>query len=663
MFADVASFPDPDAPLAQETYGELSPFVRREWLLTNGLGGFASGTVADVNTRRYHAGLVAATQPPVGRVIALSRWASVLRVGERRHDLWGGYFRGNLKGHGPAMLRRFRLLDDTAQWEFDVGGVKVFKELFVCWHRDAAAVRFRVRRDLTCDEPVRLEVSPLTTLRSFHKLRRAGDAEFELSSGPGGCRMANGELALHVWQQPPAEGAPAATPFDAAPDWWYAQTYPMEAARGLDDREDLFTPGTFALELPAEDAERAITLWARLGDGDEGALDLDDERGRRRHEMRLPPMPTVNQRLLVRAAADFVVKRRRPDGAAGTTILAGYPFASDWGRDTFVALPGLLLSTGRHQTAGQVLCTFAMYVDGGMIPNRFDELSNEPSYDTVDASLWFVHAAHQYLAVTRDRDTFQSVLLPACEAIIEGYRRGTRYGIAVDPVDGLLTCDGERLTWMEGEVDGHPATPRAGKAVEINALWHNALCLLGEPCVSEAFRAAFVLPDGRGLADRVTGRPGAYERDESLRPNQIFAVSLPHSPLDDCQQQATVDVVRRALLTPYGLRTLDPRDPRYVARYTGPDRQRRAAMHNGVVWPWLIGPFIDAHLRINRRDAASLRRARTWIRPLLEHLRTDGCLGSIAEMCDAHFPYRPGNAFAQAWSVAEVLRLAVELEL
>lgn len=649
----------------QETYGELRPYIRREWLLTNGLGGYASGTVSNINTRRYHATLVAATLPPVGRIVVVGRWNEILMIGGKRHDVSAAYFRNTLTGDGPRYLRRFHLADETATWEYDIGGTKIFRELFVCWGSNTASVRYHVvPGEAHREQAVSLHVSPFFALRDFHALRHTGQTDFQSSADEHGARVRVLDLSADVWMETSDHCR-----YDEKPDWWYAHSYPMETARGLDDREDLYCPGTFSLrtgEVGEEVRDRDIRLWCCLGDRER--RDITVEREKRREGMRVREMPTPAQQKLVRAAADFVVKRRRPDGMPGTTILAGYPWFSDWGRDTFVALPGLLLSTGRFSTAGQVLSTFAGYVSEGMIPNRFDDYSNEPSYNTVDASLWFIHAAHAYLRATKDQDTYESLLRPACEAIVEGYTAGTRFGIGVDPADGLVTAGDEtsQLTWMDAKFEGEVFTPRHGKAVEINALWYNALRHLGfdqrADRVRESFNDAYPLGGGRGLADVVRGKPGAYERDTSMRPNQIFAVSLPHSPLDEARQHEVVDAVRRELLTPYGLRTLGRDASKYEPRYTGPMHERDRAYYNGTVWPWLIGPFLEAHLRINRRSAQSLVRARTWLGPILEHLDREGCLGSISEVTDAEFPYRPGGCFAQAWSVAEVLRLAVEVD-
>jgi predicted glycogen debranching enzyme len=372
---------------------------------------------------------------------------------------------------------------------------------------------------------------------------------------------------------------------------------------------------------------------------------------------------------LFRAAADFIVLRNRPDGKAGTTILAGYPWFADWGRDTMISLPGLLLTTGRFTEACQVLSVFAQYVSEGMIPNRFDDYTNEPSYNTVDASLWFVHACYAYLAYSNDRKTFEQALLPACREIVRGYKQGTRYHIKMDEADGLITQGDAttQLTWMDAKMGQTVFTPRQGKAVEINALWHHALRLLGEDAladkVGESFRKAFYVSPFRGLADVVSGGPGNYQRDNSVRPNQIYAVSLAHSPLTAEQQSAVVEVVRRELLTPYGLRTLARGDGRYKAKYTGNQWLRDGAYHNGTVWPWLIGGFLEAYLKVNAFSDGAVRQVREWLEPLIGHMADRGCIGQLPEIFDADEPHRPVGTPAQAWSVAEVLRVAAMVGL
>jgi predicted glycogen debranching enzyme len=659
-----------------ETYGRLQPHVGQEWLLTNGLGGFAMGTVVGCNTRRYHGLLCAATLPPVGRVMALNRVGEILCLdgadvddpGAKLHELAVNQFRDRFHPRGEQYLRRFEL-DDTARWEYEVEGVRVHKEVQVLWMRNVAAVRYTV-------EPpegrrVQLTLLPFVGLRDFHSERHADGARFDLRAGHRACAVADGPNDLHLWSD---DGR-----FVQRGDWWFGHVYAVETARGLGDHEDLYQPGRFTLET---DKRATITLWAELGarrDIPESAprYDFDGEVARRRAVVegyRAKPQapagggasraPSLTIERLARAANDFVVYRKAPDGTDGTTVIAGYPWFADWGRDTMISLPGLLLVTGRFAQARQVLSVFASYVSEGMIPNRFNDYDNTPEYNTVDASLWFVHAAHEYARLSRDSDAFERVLLPACRKIVDGYRNGTRYNIRMDPADGLVTQGdaNTQLTWMDAKCNGVAFTPRQGKAVEINALWYHALVLMGErdlaATVRESFRKAFWISPFCGLAD-VVGEGG--RRDAAVRPNQIFAVSLPNSPLTDEQQAAVVEVVRRELLTPVGLRTLNRADPNFKPHYSGAQVQRDAAYHNGTIWPWPLGAFLEAYLRVNGRSPESVDQARRWLEPLIHHLEHDACVGSISEIFEADEPHRPDGCPAQAWSVAEALRLAVEL--
>jgi len=381
----------------------------------------------------------------------------------------------------------------------------------------------------------------------------------------------------------------------------------------------------------------------------------------------------ATERRLVLAADQFIVKRRYGD-VEGTSIVAGYPWFADWGRDTFIALPGLLLATGRFDEARSVLCTFAAAADDGLIPNRFDDRSGPAHFNSVDASLWFIHAAFQYLEATDDKDTFHQKLLPVIRWIVDSYQNGTRFGIHVD-ADGLVRAgdSNTQLTWMDAMYDGVAFTPRWGKPVEVNALWHNALCHLHEFClrmdlVSDAKRYAKMAQQaGDSFGELFWNESLGYlndtvmpdgQVDASLRPNQIFAISLPYGPpLSGARQKAIVAAVEFELLTPYGLRTLSRRDACYQGRYEGPQRRRDAAYHQGTVWPYLMGPFVEAYLKVNDFKPASVRRATEMIEPLVNHVTADGCLGSIAEVFDGDEPQEPKGCWAQAWSVGELLRI------
>jgi predicted glycogen debranching enzyme len=635
---------------AIETYGELRPHLEEEWLITNGLGGYAAGTVVGCNTRRYHGLLCAATIPPVGRVMLLSRLGEILCLDGKNDQLLEfsiNQFSDRFHPRGERYLRHFELDEGLCKWEYDVEGIRVVKEVMMPWMKNAVGVRYSIASP---GHGLELFLLPFVRLLDFHQLRR-GKTEIEESRGANNVRIKD---ANHqVWIS--AQGGQ----FNSQPDWWFGHVYAIETDRGLDDTEDLYTPGHFA--LTARD-KGSITIWASA-DG-EPDFDWEKELHCRREHRPASPQRTPSQpiRRLSHAAADFVVHRKAPDGHDAATIIAGYPWFADWGRDTMISLPGLLLCTGRYAQAKQVLCLFAQYVSEGMIPNRFDDYTNEPSYNTVDASLWFIHAAFEYARLSGDDETLTKLLKPACRAIIDGYTRGTRYHIGMDPSDSLITQGdaGTQLTWMDAKCDGVAFTPRQGKAVEINALWYNALRLMGDYAQSErvekSFRAAFWISPFRGLADVVDGP----RKDLSVRPNQIFAVSLPHSPLTSEQQMAVVETVRRELLTPVGLRTLAKGDPKYHGNYRGPQRQRDAAYHNGTVWAWLLGPFLDAYLKVNHQSPQSIDQARRWLSPLLETMQ-HGCIGQIAEIFEGNEPHRAVGCFAQAWSVAEALRMAVEL--
>jgi len=656
---------------AIDTHGNLDPHVSQEWLLTNGLGGFASSTVVGCNTRRYHGLLCAATIPPVGRIMALSRVGEILAFADdpdRLLEFSVNQFKGGtFHPRGDRYLRRFEL-NDIARFEYDVEGIAVTKEVQVAWQHNAVGVRYAI--DAPPGRAVELQLLPFVSLRDFHAVRRANSVRFHTDSGDRHVIVRTGEHAVHV----ESDGGS----FVRSDAWWYDHFYAIENDRGLDDTEDLYTPGRVVLKVTGS---ASITLWAALESP--ARHDWDDELRRHRdagaaasqshgrparasgERMGETPMPlnSLTLRKLARAANDFIVARKTPEGTPGTTIVAGYPWFADWGRDAFISLPGLLLTTSRFEQARQVLDVFARYVSQGMIPNKFDDYSNEPHYNTVDASLWFVHAAFEYARLSGDAETMELVLKPACGAILNGYRAGTRFGIRMDESDGLITQGdaNTQLTWMDAKCGGVAFTPRQGKPVEINALWYHALRLMKEDPLADRVRDSFVkafwISPFRGLAD-VVNENG---RDASIRPNQIFAASLPNSPLDRDQQRAVVEVVRRELLTPVGLRTLAKSDPKYVARYAGNQMTRDAAYHNGAIWPWPLGGFLEAYLRVNDRSAESIEQAKQWLAPLLYHLDHDACIGQISEIFEADPPHRPVGCCAQAWSVAEVLRLAAEL--
>ncbi len=636
------------------TNGTLDPHLAQEWLLTNGLGGFASSSVVGCNTRRYHSLLVAARTPPVDRINTVNRMGEVLRLdgkADRTLEFSSNQFANHFHPHGEQYLRQFEL-DDTARWTYDVEGVRIEKELLVAWGQNLVGLRYRVD---PAGREFELDLLPFVSLRDFHSERRAG-VQFDVKHSTDWLDVTQGSLRLCMR----CDGGD----FVRQGDWWYGHFYAIESARGLSCQEDLYTPGRFTL---SGNAPKEITIWISLDPIEAPDWNKLFKHRQERIKQACGKLATATpaQRKLARAANDFVVYRKDPDGQDGLTVIAGYPWFADWGRDTMISLPGLFLTPGRYDDAKRVLSVFAKYVSQGMIPNRFDDYNNTPHYNTVDASLWFIHACHEYLKHTQDDQTYKSVLQPACAAIVQGYKNGTRFQIKMDEADGLISQGdwNTQLTWMDAKCDGIAFTPRQGKAVEINALWYHALRLMGEHALADHVKAGFVKTfwtgPFRGLADVVDGT----RKDAAIRPNQIFAVSLPNSPLTQEQQLAVVEIVRRELLTPVGLRTLAPGDPNFHRHFSGPPRQRDEAYHNGTIWPWPIGAFFEAYLKVHDRSEAAVAQVKAWLAPLIDHLNHQACIGSISEVFEAEPPHAPGGCPAQAWSVAEVLRLAVEVGL
>ena len=621
---------------------------RLEWLETNGTGAFAMGTVAGTSTRRYHGLLVASLRPPVDRHLLLSRLDEV--VSDPPVALASNQYPGTLSPQGHAQLLEFRL-DPFPTWVYDVGGAHVEKRLFLVEGEQTVIVQYQSTR------PRHLALSPFLAFRDYHSLQRAngsldrslrleGDLTIRLQPYPG-----LPAISLHA-----SRGAR----FDPDGAWYYDTEYLAELDRGLDFREDLWKAGTIHFDLGPE---RPLFVAATIGDRrfDEAAVARLAAAAR---EARRPRSADPFLARLEQAANQFVVRR----AVGGPTAIAGYPWFTDWGRDTMIALPGLLLARGRLDEAREVLRGFLAHLDRGLIPNAFpDRPGVRPEYNTVDATLWMFQAVAEYLRAGGDRGFVREEFYPAAREIVRWHRQGTHHGIRVDPQDHLLTQGepGVQLTWMDARVGDRVITPRHGKAVEINALWHNALRLMalwgGEKeyadeadAVRASFQRAFWNAERACLYD-VVG-------DGRIRPNQLFAVSLPFPLLSPEQRQSVVRVVTGKLLTPYGLRTLAPGEPGYVPQYRGGVAERDGAYHQGTVWPWLFGPYVRAYLNAWGRTPETLRHCRKLLEPLREHLERDALLGSISEVFDAEAPHRPGGAPAQAWSVAELLQLlAVDL--
>ena len=638
--------------------------LEREWLLTNSRGSFASGTIAGCNTRRYHGLLVGSTTPPANRIMALSTCLETLLIDGQEFSLSTFEFNDRIAPEGCDHLVRFRR-DLGASFEFELGPIHITKSIYLSPDSDTVAIEYDLS---SVGDGFTFMLRPMTAMRNFHHLQNSKSPLYATPMHNGvsvrSDLIDNTQLLLRCDN----------LHFENDSQWWYGFNYRVERERGQDFSEDLWTPGQFKahIEEPCK-----IVLWGHFGDsGYQFAPALEIEsllerlRAKQTEATVVPHGSDKTFHKLCLAADQFVIERKIR-GKDAATIIAGYPWFMDWGRDTFISLPGLLLSTEKFDQAASVLTTFASAAEDGIIPNRFDDFTDMPHYNNIDASLWFINAAFKYLEESGDENLFAEKLIPAIRWIVDSYYYGTKFGIHADS-DGLITGGNQetQLTWMDAKTNGIVFTPRHGKAVEINALWYNALMMLAEYYsnedrdfhnhykqmadeVSVSFKAAFWNPTERCLYDCIMPHGTA---DTSIRPNQIFAVSLQYSPLSPDQARHVVETVRKYLLTPLGLRTLNREDVRYHGQCRGNQLHRDEAYHQGTVWPWLMGSFIEAHLKVNKFSRKSKREAIEYIRPLLAHLTEDGCIGSVAEIFDGETPHKPGGCFAQAWSVAELMR-------
>ena len=662
----------------REVCGNLALSAGREWLVTNGIGGYASGTVAGLLTRRYHGLLIAALQPPLGRTLLLTkldetatydgrtyplfanRWA--VPVAALRYELGRGW--NGVEPIGFYHLQRFRLEGTTPVWTFACADALLEKRVWMQPGANTTYIRYDLRR---ATAPLTLSVKAVVNYRGHHSNTFSSDWQMRIEPVARGLQVMAFDEALPFYL---LSDRAEATPQH---EWYQGYFLSIEKHRGLDALDDNLYAGRFRAVLhPGE----SLTIVAST----EATPSLDGASvyaERRAYEERpvtqssLADAPAWVQHLVL-AADQFIVRRALPEEpdpstglrTGGRSVIAGYPWFGDWGRDTMISLPGLTLVTRRYDVAAQILRTFAHFVDQGMLPNRFPNGGETPEYNTVDATLWYFEALRAYHAAAGD-DTLLRDLFPVLREIIAWHQRGTRYNIHLDPNDGLLYAGeaGVQLTWMDAKVDDWVVPPRIGKPVEINALWYNALRSmaefarhLGEPAddyeaLAEQARVGFARfwNETTGYCyDLLDGPEGD---DPALRPNQLFAVSLHHSPLTSQQQRAVVDACARHLLTSHGLRSLAADDPAYIGQYGGDQRQRDAAYHQGAVWGWLIGPFVSAHLRVY----GDRELARSFLQPLIHHLADHG-VGSISEIFDGDPPFAPRGCIAQAWSVAEVLR-------
>jgi predicted glycogen debranching enzyme len=645
--------------------GDLPASSEREWLVTNGIGGFASGTISCALTRRYHGLLFAALTPPVGRTLLVAKLDETASyLGDEYQLYCNRWSSGFVDSQSRDHIERFRLEGTTPVWSFALADALIEKRI---WMQHGANTTF-VRYDLVRGgEPIRLTLKALVNYRDYHNVTHAGDWKMRVDRFGTGLRVTAHDGATPFYllceaAQPVSEHA-----------WYRNFELPQERARGLEDREDHLHAATFDVTLdPGANITIVVTTDPKAPLDGQVAYEIHQSREQRLLDVwgAAHPQAAVGApewiRQLVLAADQFIVTRPREDDPAALSVIAGYPWFADWGRDTMIALPGLTLTTGRPEIARKVLRSFARFVDQGMLPNNFPDREARPDYNSVDAALWFFEAVRQ-AADSGNRAEDEALLrdlYPVLADVIEWHLRGTRFQIHAN-ADGLLYAGepGVQLTWMDAKVGDWVVTPRTGKPVEINALWYNALATmldfarkLGKPTASYEFLVRqvetsfqrFWNESEKCLFDVIDGPSG---NDATLRPNQIFAVSVPHSPLSHDQQKAVVDKVGRELLTSHGLRSLVPGHVDYKGHYGGPPRDRDAAYHQGTVWSWLLGAFALAHLRVHgdKKIAAS------YLEPIAQHVKT-ACLGSISEIFDADAPFFPRGCIAQAWSVAEVLR-------
>jgi predicted glycogen debranching enzyme len=642
----------------REICGNLSEALQREWIETNGLGGFASSTIAGMNTRRYHGLLTAAIKPPAARAVLLSKFEETVVANGRRYELSVNRYPGTVHPQGHQYLRDFRL-DPFPVFTYVIEDGELEQRVFLVHGENTVAIEYEWRGAGAC----LLELRPLVAFRDFHSLSHQND------SINGSVTLKPGLATIAPYQgMPELYFGHNAGEVHATGDWYFRFEYDAERDRGLDFQEDLFNP--FAATFPLSELRAAVVIAStKPHRADEVPAFREAEVARRAAVVAGSPSRDPLVQALTAAADQFLAVR-----GEYKTIIAGYHWFADWGRDTMIALPGLALVTGRHEVARSILLAFSGSLSEGMLPNWFPGSGEIPEYNTVDATLWFFEAVRSYMKYSGDVDFVRDKLYDKLKDIADWHLRGTRYGIRADS-DGLLAAGIPcvQLTWMDSKIGDWVVTPRTGKPVEIQALWYNALCILSDLAMEFGDEPAHVFFGG--LAERAKSSFNAKfwnsqedclydvvngdERDAAIRPNQIFAVSLRHSMLAPDQARRVVDVVQRELLTPVGLRSLSPRDSRYRPRYEGGVESRDSAYHQGTVWPWLLGPFLTAYVSVRGRTPEAKREAQQMLQPIREHLRVAG-LGHISEIADAEAPHAPRGCVAQAWSVAEILRAAME---
>jgi predicted glycogen debranching enzyme len=642
--------------LDQENCRDLNIALTREWLETNGIGGFSSSTICGLNTRRYHGLLTAATKPPVGRLVLLSKLEETLAIDGRRYELSSNQYPGVIHPRGFNYQTGFRL-DPFPVFTYEVEGIRLEKSVFMVQGENTTVVQYELRHTAdSSHQDIQLEIRPLIAFRDYHSTTHENGAlNPHVESAPGltSFRPYTDQPALHLAHDP--------ADVDANGFWYRDFQYAIEQERGLDFMEDLFNPCRLTFNMNSRTNVSIIASTEQHNATKTEAY--------RKAEIERRSTSKDDVVTLLRSAADqFIVSRER-----GETVIAGYHWFADWGRDTMIALPGLTLVNGRWDIAKHVLTEFSRHVDQGMLPNRFPDAGEAPEYNTVDATLWFFEAVRSFVQYTGDYEFVRTSLYSVLEDIIHWHVKGTRYQIHVDD-DGLLFSGepGVQLTWMDARVGDRLVTPRHGKPVEIQALWYNALRVmedlagrLNEPrsrkeygAMADKARASFNKQFWNEQAGCLYDVINGEFRDASIRPNQVIAISLTNTIVAKDKAKSILSVIERELLTPRGLRTLSPSDPDYIGRYEGAPGTRDSAYHQGTIWPWLMGPYITASIKTLGPEAGRTLAA-TWLKNFQPHLQ-EACLGQVSEIFDGDAPHAPRGCVAQAWSVAELLRAIAE---
>jgi len=693
---------------------DLSKAIEKEWLETNGIGGFASSTIIGANTRRYHGLLMAATRPPLGRTLLLSKLEELLCIDGEEFPLSTNIYPNAIYPEGHKNLSQF-CLNPFPTFEYSVNGIDIKKIVFMIHGENTTVILYQVNCRGERTFSLTLKVRVMVAFRDYHGLtleNQACKTDYKILTN-GGVRLQPYEKLLPMYLFHNAQT------MDNASFWYKNMEYPRENERGLESHEDHFSP--FALHFNLNKGKDCHIVASTNEYNKLDVFELLEKETERReyicsNQISRPLIPlnlpllkgdssmlvqacSLNQNVLVQSTRlnqqnggrelegggdkqlrlcetllsvsdSFLVKRENDK----KSIIAGYHWFGDWGRDTMISLPGLTLVQGRFEDAREILLSFARYVSKGMIPNRFPDYGETPEYNTVDASLWYIQAVYQYLRFAKDLNTIRKDLFGVLKEIVAHYMKGTRYNIHMDS-DGLIYAGvaGVQLTWMDAKVGDWVVTPRMGKAVEINALWYNALKIMSflaremdlsneskdynnlAQKVSKSFNDAFWIEEGQYLYDYINGET----KNTAIRPNQVFAVSLPYSMLSKKRQINVVEIVKEHLLTPYGLRSLSPKDNDYIGRYCGNVYERDRAYHQGTVWAWLIGPYISAYVRAYAGNKDALKYIKGLFVPFYEHLFEAG-LGTVSEIFDGDPPHTPRGCISQAWSVAEILRAYFE---